>query len=144
MTRRQIIAEEWLIVDRNTGDELWSAVRKLPRGSGILLLALLDPKDCRRLRRLAQSRDLTIVVEAPRSAARVHNMRELTRARLRRTPMLLLSPLYPTSSHPQWQPLDFSGPRIPSSLMPIPPKVLSAASALMDTFLSSIAQMLAS
>jgi thiamine-phosphate pyrophosphorylase len=105
MTRRQIIAEEWLIVDRNSGDELWSAVRKLPRGSGILLLALLDPKDCRRLRRLAQSRDLTIVVEAPRSAARVHNMRELTRARLRRTPMLLLSPVYPTSSHPQWQPL---------------------------------------
>jgi thiamine-phosphate pyrophosphorylase len=35
----------------------------------------------------------------------VHNVRELPGALLARTPLILLSPLYPTSSHPGWKPI---------------------------------------
>jgi thiamine-phosphate pyrophosphorylase len=59
----------------------------------------------RGLRLLARERKLEIVIEGPRSARRVHNVRELRAAMLQRTPLILLSPLYPTISHPDWQPL---------------------------------------
>jgi thiamine-phosphate pyrophosphorylase len=54
---------------------------------------------------VAASRDLTIVIEARSTAARVHNINELTRARLRRTPLILVSPIFATRSHPDWKPL---------------------------------------
>jgi thiamine-phosphate pyrophosphorylase len=102
MRRRQTIPSQWLIV---TDRLFWRAAKRLPRGSGILLLDLLPASAMRRLRLLAAQRDLTIVIEGPGSAARVHNSRELRSAMLRRTPLILLSPLYPTQSHPDWQPL---------------------------------------
>ena len=46
-----------------------------------------------------------IVDEGRGAAARVHNVRELARALLRRTPLVLLSPIYPTQSHADWRPL---------------------------------------
>jgi thiamine-phosphate pyrophosphorylase len=101
MTRRQTDPEEWLIIDRPD----ISAIRSLPRGSGVFLLVPLEPAELRMLRHVARSRQLTIVVEAPRSAARVHDVRELARALLRRSPRILLSPIYPTRSHPGWRPL---------------------------------------
>jgi thiamine-phosphate pyrophosphorylase len=38
-------------------------------------------------------------------AKRVHNLSELRSAMLKRTPLVLLSPIYPTSTHPDWVPL---------------------------------------
>lgn len=102
MKGRQIFPRQWLIVGEEGQGSLWHAAKKLPAGSGILLLAKLDPKARRRLRHFARIRGLTIVLEEPRTAARVHNLRELTRARLRRAPLIFLSPLFPTSSHPHW------------------------------------------
>lgn len=105
MKRRQITPKQWLIVREADRETLWSAARKLPAGSGILLLSGLDPKARRRLRHFAQARSLTIILEAPGIVARVHNLRELTRARLQRVPLIFLSPLFPTESHPHWSPL---------------------------------------
>lgn len=101
MKPRQTLPEQWLIIDARLGEE---AVRRLHRGSGVLVLGELSSKDQRRLRVLARHRGLVIAIEAD-MAARVHNVRELRRALLKRLPLVLLSPLYPTSSHPGWQPL---------------------------------------
>jgi len=46
-----------------------------------------------------------LVLEQPRAAVRVHGSRELRRAMLARTPLILLSPLFRTSSHPDWKPI---------------------------------------
>jgi len=105
MTRRQTMPEQWLIIDRTSDRPMWSSLCRLQRGSGLLLLEELDSREGRRLRRLARVRNLMVLTEAPRTAARVHNMHELRRALLRRSPLVLLSPIYPTSSHPDWQPL---------------------------------------
>jgi thiamine-phosphate pyrophosphorylase len=103
MTRRQTEPEQWLIVNQRPDRDTWSALARLPRGSGVLLLHALDPGEDRRLRHLARPRKLKLVTE--RSAARVHNIRELRNALLRRAPLVLISPIYATSSHPDWQPL---------------------------------------
>lgn len=105
MKRRQTIPEQWLIVDRTFDRDLWNRVRMLPRGSGVLILGRADAREWRRLRRLAGLRSLTLATERAGTAARVHNSRELTAAMLRRTGLILLSPIYRTRSHPEWQPL---------------------------------------
>ncbi|HLO21532.1 MAG TPA: thiamine phosphate synthase [Sphingomicrobium sp.] len=102
MRRRQTIPYQWLILARPSD---WNLAERLPLGSGILLLTPLSISVVRGLRLLARERKLEIVIEGPRSARRVHNVRELRAAMLQRTPLILLSPLYPTTSHPDWQPL---------------------------------------
>jgi thiamine-phosphate pyrophosphorylase len=105
MTRRQSIPEQWLIVDGQADGEQWQALGKLARGSGVLLLQALCAKDRRRLRHLAGARELVVVVEGFRTAVRVHNQHELTRAMGERAALVLVSPLHPTRSHPDWKPL---------------------------------------
>ena len=102
MRRRQTMAEEWLIVTDLSG---MACARRLPRGSGVLLLADLPARELRRLRLLAQQRGLAVITERSGEAARVHNRHELRSALLRRVPVILLSPMYPTASHPGWQPI---------------------------------------
>lgn len=109
MTSRQRMPRQWLIIDGSFDGEIWSVARRLPPGSGILLLKRAGTTDggkfAARLRRLAISRGLVIVEEEPRTAARVHNVRELRHALSRGTGLILLSPLYATRSHPDWTPL---------------------------------------
>jgi len=102
MRRRQTIPRQWLIVA--DADAVDGAARA-PRGSGVLVLVDLRAQEMRRLRNVVGRRDLVVVTETRQAAVRVHNVRELRRALLRRTPVILLSPLYPTSSHPEWKPL---------------------------------------
>ena len=87
MRRRQTVPRQWLIV---MADEDVSSAARLPRGSGVLLLACLSAGAQRRLRSLARLRDLRVASDE--SAARVHNLGELRRALLARTPLVLLSP----------------------------------------------------
>ena len=102
MRRRQTVPRQWLIIaDQGT----IAPAFRLPRGSGILLLQPLSGRAMRRLRQSARQRSLTIVKEQRGTAKRVHNVRELRGALLARTPLILLSPLYPTSSHPGWKPI---------------------------------------
>ena len=102
MTRRQRAPEQWLIADERLGDELWRAVRRLPRGSGVIVLRELGVGEQRWLRHLAALRRLVVVRRD--SIVRVHNMHELRAALLRRS-LILVSPLHRTRSHPDSAPL---------------------------------------
>ena len=103
MHRRQSVPRQWLIVNAQPDRELWDALRRLQRESGVLVLVELRGADRRWLLVLARRQELTVAHNG--RAERVHNVRELRRAMLRRTPLILLSPIYPTRSHPEWRPL---------------------------------------
>jgi thiamine-phosphate pyrophosphorylase len=101
MKPRQSLPKQWLILDSRLDED---GVRRLARRSGGLVLGKLSASERRRLKQLAKARSLTMVAEG-RTAVRVHNLRELRRALLKRTPLVLLSPIHSTGSHPDWQPL---------------------------------------
>jgi len=101
MTRRQTIPEQWLILPTLEGSSL-AAARQLKSGSGVIVIGTPAAAEVRRLRRIAGTRNLRVVIEAEGDAARVHNVAELRAALLRRTPLVLLSPMFPTRSHPGW------------------------------------------
>lgn len=106
MKRRQTIPRQWLIVTDPSSVSA-ATVAKLPMGGGLLVVgagatARDREKFMRRIRHLARSRDLVAVHERDGQALRVHNLPELRAALLRRTPLILLSPIYPTNSHPDW------------------------------------------
>jgi thiamine-phosphate pyrophosphorylase len=110
MKRRQTLPRQWLVADCRSGDRLWSAALDLPEGSGILFLYRGMPRRERarllaKLRRIARWRGLMIVDEARYEAARIHDPRELRRAMLAGVPILFLSPMFPTRSHPEWKPM---------------------------------------
>jgi thiamine-phosphate pyrophosphorylase len=111
MTHRQSEKpSEWLILDARLGDSWRGAVRKLPRGSGVLVLRHeLSARDRRKLiasmQPVARTRRLRVIDEGARSAARVHNARELRLALTARVPLILLSPIFATRSHAEWKPL---------------------------------------
>jgi thiamine-phosphate pyrophosphorylase len=110
MIHRQSLPRQWLVADERLGEGLIRTVRALPAGTGILFLYRQRPKADRarllaRLRRLARGRGILIVDEAAGEAARVHDLRELRAAQLRGVRIILLSPMFPTRSHPAWEPL---------------------------------------
>jgi thiamine-phosphate pyrophosphorylase len=69
----------------------------------VLVLSGQQPDS--RLRTIARTRGLVIADEARGQAVRVHNLAELRGALIARVPMILLSPIYPTPSHPDWPPI---------------------------------------
>lgn len=108
MKRRQRVPRQWLVADARLGDALWKAIARLPRGSGVLLLYRELPRRERarlvaRLRRVARRQALVIADELGGEAGRIHNLRELRRSA--GVPLLFVSPLFPTRSHPDWTPL---------------------------------------
>lgn len=110
MKRRQTFPRQWLVADYRLGDRLWPAVRSLPEGSGILFLYRDLPRRQRqqwlsKLRRCGAMRGLLVADEAAGEAARVHDLAEIRQAGLSGTPILFLSPIFPTRSHPQWRPM---------------------------------------
>jgi thiamine-phosphate pyrophosphorylase len=105
MTRRQSMPGRWLIIDGEVGQTQWKMLSSLARGNGVILLEPVGRKRRRPLIHFANARGLTLVFERPRTAARVHNQIELTQALLRRTRLVLVSPIHSTPSHPDWKPL---------------------------------------
>lgn len=110
MKGRQTIPTQWLVADERIGEGLWRALRKMPPGSGVLFLYRNVPKAQRarlfaRVRRLARAKRLLVVDEASGGAARVHDLEELRNAQLAGAPLLFLSPIFATRSHPDWKPL---------------------------------------
>ena len=101
MRRGQTFPLVWLIIPDSADRTALEAAKRLPAGTGILVLQPLAADDERRLR----LRGLIVVAEERGTAARVHNMRELRSALLARTPMIFLSPIFPTRSHPEWRAL---------------------------------------
>ncbi len=101
---------QWLVADARLGPDLWRALERLPRGSGVLLLfgELGGAERARlvsKLKRVARRRGLVVADELAGQAARVHDAAEIRQAGLRRIPLLFLSPINATRSHPDWQPL---------------------------------------
>ncbi|WP_205479822.1 thiamine phosphate synthase [Sphingomonas arenae] len=108
--RHPTLPSRWLFTDERLGEELWPALRRLPRGSGVIVRhhALGRPERRRlleRLRRIGRSRGLLVWDERKAAVARVHSMQELRQALLRAPDLLFLSPLFETRTHPEWLPL---------------------------------------
>ena len=102
MTGRQTLPERWFIV---TGSEALPNVRRLPRDCGLLLLPEVSPRLRLELRRMARRTGSVLLEEKAGAPFRVHNMRELRRALSPRSPIILISPINRTRSHPDWQPM---------------------------------------
>jgi thiamine-phosphate pyrophosphorylase len=109
----------WLVSDARNDAVLEAALRQLPRGSGFIFRHYHLPETERRTRfeelaRLAHGRGHLVALAGSRAQARrwgadkaygpgghlapVHDLRELGRAS--RAEALLLSPVFPTRSHP--------------------------------------------
>jgi thiamine monophosphate synthase len=101
MRTRQTVPSQWLIV-RDAQDEDGIAAAMRFRGDrGVLVIGDVRAAQLRRLRQ----RRVVVTRERPGEALRVHDLRELRRALIARTPLVLLSPIYPTTSHPEWKPI---------------------------------------
>lgn len=119
MPTRQPLPQIWLISDARNDAVLEQALMRLPRGSGFIFrhYHLTDAGRRERftqLRRIARSRGhLVVLAGTPAEARRwgadkaygptgqlapVHSLRELRRAG--RAEAVLLSPVFPTGSHP--------------------------------------------
>jgi len=117
----------WLLTDERQGDALWKALNALPRGSGVILRHYsLDRARRRHLlldaSRIARTRGLIVLVGgeqvlrpwqangiygSKRNAMKgkllawpAHDLREIRAGERRRADLILLSPLFPTRSHP--------------------------------------------
>ena len=109
----------WLLSDARSDAGLDAAVRKLPRGSGLVFRHYHLSESQRRTRfdqvaRLARARGHMVVLAGSKAQARcwradlaygphgdlvpAHNLRELAKAG--RAAAVLLSPVFPTRSHP--------------------------------------------
>jgi len=130
MPRRQPrpLPRLWLMTDERQGEALWDALERLPRGGGVIFRHYATPGRERRalferVRRIARRRRLLLLLAGtPREAAAwradgvhgasshsssrplirtapAHNRGELVAAG-RRADLILLSPVFPTRSHP--------------------------------------------
>jgi len=129
MPRRQPPPRLWLMTDERQGHALWDALERLPRGGGIIFRHRATPAPERRalferVRRIAKRRRLRLVLAgtareaaawradgAHGRSATVHASRPLIRtapahdrreliAAARAADLILLSPVFPTRSHP--------------------------------------------
>lgn len=99
----------WLMTDERMGDALWRALERLPRGSGVVFRHFATEPAARlaivaRVSRIARRRGLIVVrAGADRQPVRLypaHSVREAIVARRARADAVLVSPIYPTRTHP--------------------------------------------
>jgi thiamine-phosphate pyrophosphorylase len=111
------------MTDERQGDVLWTALERLPRGSGVVFRHYSLPAEPRQalfaaVHRLCRRRGLILVAGGARPGradgthregsirtrglrtAPAHNMRELRRAERAGAALAFLSPVFPTRSHP--------------------------------------------
>lgn len=121
MRRCHPIPRVWLMTDERMGDDLWRAVRRLPRGGGIVFRHHATPLSERgrlfaRLVRIARARGLVLVragtvpmrgemgVHKRRGRGLVtwpvHDAREALAARRAGADVAFVSPVFATRSHP--------------------------------------------
>ena len=118
MPRRQPLPRLWLMTDERQGDDLWKALDRLPKGSGVVFrhygLAAGDRRRLfERVRKVARSRRLLLLaaggglrgdgVHGGRHgafSASAHGLRELKAAERKGAKLVFLSPAFPTRSHP--------------------------------------------
>jgi thiamine-phosphate pyrophosphorylase len=123
MSRRHLaLPRVWMLTDERQGDALWDAAARLPRGAGVVVRHYSLPFDERaamvqRLQKLGLFTALSgTEAEARQAGANavygagphsrlprlypVHNRQEIAAARCAGAALLLLSPVFPTRSHP--------------------------------------------
>ena len=129
MDRRQPLPRLWLMTDERQGKGLWRAVKRLPRGSGIVFRHYGLPPDERlelfeRLRSVARRKRLLLVAGGPPRTARqwrsdgwhgrsracflpalihtasAHDLGEIRAAERAGAQLVFLSAAFPTRSHP--------------------------------------------
>lgn len=105
---------QWLLTDERMGGALWSALRRLPPGSGVIFRHHATPPAERRrlllrVRRIAGARRLVLVVAGARGGhnrgpgARTwsaHDRREAIAGAAAGAGVFLVSPVFATRSHP--------------------------------------------
>ncbi|RST29744.1 thiamine phosphate synthase [Sphingomonas ginkgonis] len=101
--------QRWLFTDPRL-EPLEPVLARLPRGAGVVVRHHhLPPAERRRLldrlARVARRRGLLLVDEARGQVARIHDCRELRRALGRNVPLIFVSSLHRTRSHPERTPL---------------------------------------
>ena len=110
---RQLWPRVWLITDERTDTALDRAIARLPRGSGVIFRHYhLAPRDrairlrqvsrlCRRFRHRLEIGGEGYGPPAPhRRLATAHDLREIGRANRFAASAVLISPVFPTRSHP--------------------------------------------
>ena len=107
MLRRQPLPRLWLMTDERQGEGLWTALERLPRGSGVVfrhngLSSAERRKLFDRVRRVARRRRLLLLMGSRGNGltASAHNLRELKSAERSGAALVFLSPAFPTRSHP--------------------------------------------
>lgn len=123
MHRRQPLPRLWLMTDERQSEGLWTALRRIPPGSGVVFRHYSLPPDARRalfdkVRRVARKRRLTLLATSgihSRAAdghhgpvrhrrglrsASAHSLREAKSAERAGVHLLFVSPIHPTRSHP--------------------------------------------
>lgn len=138
MPRRHPIPRTWLITDERLGEELWRALRRLPRGSGVVVRHYRStPAERRALaRRIARAVGPETLVlgagisgrdgghnrvrRAGLTSRSVHDAREVRAAIRERADVVFVSPVYPTASHPGAATLGPRGLLRLARLLPMP------------------------
>ena len=99
----------WLMTDERMGDLLWVALARLPRGSGVVFRHFATEAAPRaaifaRVSRIARRRRLILVGAGaacqPVKLYPAHSVREAVVARRDKADLVLVSPIYPTRTHP--------------------------------------------
>ena len=99
----------WLVTDERMGEALWAALERLPRGSGVVFrhFATKPAERAAIFARVARSaaRRRLIVVRAGVAGQAPHlhpghSVREAIAARRGKADLILVSPVYPTRTHP--------------------------------------------
>jgi len=123
VTRRNPVPAEWLFTDERIGDALWTALRRLPPGAGVVFRHHATPpaqrrRLLRRVRRIATARRLLLVVAgwAPAGSLRhgrapgafswpAHDRRQAIAGARAGARVLFVSPVFATRSHPGAAPI---------------------------------------
>ena len=112
MPKRHALPTLWLMTDERMGDRLFPALRRLPRGSGVVFRHYGLPRPERqalfeRVERIARARRLMLLVggldhgrHRGAVSAPVHSLPERIAAERAGAQLLFVSPVFPTRSHP--------------------------------------------
>ena len=112
MPKRHALPALWLMTDERMGDALFPALRRLPKGSGVVFrhYSLARPKRkalLARVERIARARRLLLIAGGSEHGRHrgaistpVHSLRERIAAERAGARLLFVSPVFPTRSHP--------------------------------------------
>ncbi len=117
MHRRHPVPRQWLMTDERMGNDLWAALERMPRGSGVVFrhYATADRRELlARVTGVARRRGLVVLAAGGLAgpdgvhnargrgiiSLAVHNRRDAIAARRAGADLVFVSPVFATRSHP--------------------------------------------